>query len=59
MLEKVDRLNIILPLTKEGQNRNISNYFIDSFSENYRNKIIKILDDNYYIPQEIINISDL
>ena len=59
MLEKVDRLNIILPLTKEGQNRNISNYFIDSFSENYRNTIIKILDDNYYIPQEIINISDL
>ena len=59
MLEKVDRLNIILPLTKEGQNRNIGNSFIDSFSENYRNKIIKILDDNYYIPQEIINISDL
>lgn len=59
MLEKAEESHIELPLTKEGQNRNIDKYFIQSFNEGYRNKIIKILEENLYIPQEIINITDL
>ncbi len=53
-LEEVD-----LPTTKEGQNRNISDIFLNEFNEKYRKKIEKILEDNLYIPQEMLNISDL
>lgn len=57
----IDKINDIkgLPKTKEGQNRNINNYFLQEFSLEYREKINDILKKDLYIPQEIINIIDL
>ena len=48
-----------LPKTKEGQNRNIGNDFLDEFSDEYKLNIEEILNKDLYIPQEIINIYDL
>ncbi len=56
MLKKAK--NIILPETKEGQNKNISNYFLDSFNDNDRVEILNILRNNKYIPQEILSSRD-
>jgi len=58
MIDKVNNINS-LPKTKDGQNRNINNYFLQEFSLEYREKIEDILKSNLYIPQEIINIIDL
>ena len=57
----IDKIKDIkgLPETKEGQNRNINNYFLQEFSLEYREKINEILKKDLYIPQEIINIIDL
>ncbi len=56
MLKKARK--IALPDTKEKQNRNIGSLFLGNFSENYRNEILKILGDDKYIPQEILNSRD-
>lgn len=48
-----------LPKTKEGQNKNIKEIFFNNFSQEYREKIEIILKANKYIPQEIINITDI
>ena len=48
-----------LPITKEGQNKNIGDAFFINFDENYKNKILSILQDNKYIPQEALNYEDL
>lgn len=52
-------MNISLPLSKEGQNKNISTVFLQELDENISRLIIKILESGLYIPQEIINYNDL
>lgn len=59
MVDKYIKNNIILPVSKEGQNKNIEDIFLNSFSEEYRTKIMDILLAGRYIPQEIINLGDL
>lgn len=44
-----------LPLTKEGQNRNIGTYFLSAFSQKQQDEIKEILENDRYIPQEILN----
>lgn len=58
MIDKSRNINS-LPKTKEGQNRNINEYFLQQFSSEYKEKIEEILKNDLYIPQEIINIIDL
>ncbi len=58
MLEKAARVRE-LPETKEQQNRNISGTFFAHFREAERREMLEILERGAYIPQEIINISDL
>ena len=58
MIDKSRNINS-LPKTKEGQNRNINEYFLQQFSLEYKEKIEEILKNDLYIPQEIINIIDL
>jgi hypothetical protein len=59
MIDKAKAESICLPKTKEGQNKNISEIFLTEFDKEYRNQIEKILKDGLYIPQEIVNITDL
>lgn len=59
MIDKAKTESICLPKTKEGQNKNISEIFLREFDKEYRNEIEKMLKDGYYIPQEIVNITDL
>ena len=59
MVDKAKIESICLPKTKEGQNKNISEIFLTEFDKEYRNQIEKILKDGLYIPQEIVNITDL
>jgi hypothetical protein len=46
-----------LPITKEGQNSNIGELFTSYFTEADKKKILSMLENRYYIPQEILNIS--
>ena len=48
-----------LPQTKEKQNKNIKDVFLNYFDDDYKNKILTILNKGSYIPQEILNIGDL
>lgn len=48
-----------LPKTKEKQNRNISGHFFSYFSNQQIEQIKDILQKDQYIPQEILNITDL
>lgn len=65
MIDKVKEFNVNLPETKEGQNRNIHELFFEQFNNtlenfiDYKREMKYILENNLYIPQEIINISDL
>jgi len=59
MVDKAKIESICLPKTKEGQNKNISEIFLKEFDKEYRSQIEKILKDGLYIPQEIVNITDL
>lgn len=47
-----------LPFTLEGQNRNIKKVFLNAFSDEQQEAIMKILEMNKYIPQEILTIRD-
>ncbi len=58
MLEKAQQ-NVRLPETKELQNRNISGAFFSYFEDGAQKQMREILARDAYIPQEIINISDL
>lgn len=58
MIDKIINVSS-LPKTKDGQNRNINEYFLKEFSPEYRQKIKDILKKDLYIPQEVINIIDL
>lgn len=60
MLAKADRIGIDnLPRTKEGQNRKIESLFFSCFSQPQQTKIRAILEQDRYIPQEILNIGDM
>lgn len=48
-----------LPLMKEGQNRKMSGRFFSFFLEETRKEAQALLSGGRYIPQEILNISDL
>ncbi len=48
-----------LPITKEGQNRNIEDIFKKNFTEEENKLIDEILTKNYYIPQEILNVGNI
>jgi hypothetical protein len=60
-LKMMDQSDIIgennLPITKEGQNSNIGVLFTSYFTEADKKKILSLLENRYYIPQEILNIS--
>lgn len=59
MIDKYIKNDIILPKSKEGQNKNIEDIFLNNFLEEYKVKIMDILLSGRYIPQEIINFGDL
>lgn len=59
MIEKYIKTCIELPSTKEGQNKNIKDIFLNNFNERHRNVISDILVSGKYIPQEILNIKDI
>lgn len=59
MIDKYIYNSFTLPDTKEQQNKNIKDIFLYNFNEEYKSRIISILSQGKYIPQEIINISDL
>ncbi len=60
MLTKAERIGLeSLPVTKEGQNRKIGDAFFSQFSQPQQEKIKEILEQNRYIPQEILNIADM
>lgn len=59
IVDKCDALIDNLPITKEGQNRNINELFFESFDKSYREKIMFILEKDKYIPQEALNYEDL
>lgn len=59
MVSKAGTMNINLPKTKEGQNRNAGEIFFDYFTKEQRKSMMELLERDEYIPQEILNISDL
>ena len=60
MLTKAERIGIEnLPVTKEGQNRKINTLFLSQFPQTQQDVIKKILEQDRYIPQEILNIADM
>lgn len=58
MIDKYLKMDMPLPKTKSGQNRNISELFLQEFNVEYRKAIVDILERDEYIPQEILNIGD-
>ena len=52
-------MNINLPNTKEGQNRNAGELFFGYFTKEQAKSMMEILERDEYIPQEILNTSDL
>lgn len=55
----LDKANIErLPITKEGQNRNIGEVFFSYFSNEIQSKMKHILQQDKYVPQEILQKSD-
>lgn len=57
MLDKVEGLP--LPNTKEKQNRNITGEFFTYFSSNSKNRMMAILKNELYIPQECLHETDM
>ena len=62
MIQKAEQTNQgnleFLPDTKEGQNRNISKRFYNYFDKTTVGKMKRILQNEKYIPQECLNITD-
>ena len=59
MLEKAKQIGIEqLPMTKTGQNQNISTFFFDSFKKEQVEQMQQILEKGRYIPQEILSVED-
>ena len=59
MVSKAGTMNINLPNTKEGQNRNAGELFFGYFTKEQAKSMMEILERDEYIPQEILNTSDL
>lgn len=59
MVDKYIDENMDLPESKAGQNKNLRGIFMKCFTSDYKRKIMDILVGGCYIPQEILNISDL
>jgi len=59
MIDKCEHEKAELSMSKEKQNKNLKGVFSACFSPEYRKKIMDILKSGRYIPQEIINLSDL
>lgn len=57
MLEKAKK--ILLPVSKEHQNRNCGSEFFGHFREEITVRMKNILESGNYIPQEILRIQDL
>ncbi|MDE7320705.1 MAG: DUF2220 domain-containing protein [Lachnospiraceae bacterium] len=57
MLKKAEQIEV-LPDTREQQNRNIGDSFFQYFSEEISGKMKQVLENETYIPQEILNITD-
>jgi hypothetical protein len=51
--------NLDLPITKDGQNRNIDDVFKNNFTNEEKKLIDEILTKNLYIPQEILNVGNI
>lgn len=59
MLDKAEKLGMDnMPYTKEKQNNNIDNIFLDYFENVRKTQILDILEKGRYIPQEILNEHD-
>ena len=59
MLKKAEHFGIdSLPATKEGQNRNMGEIFFSFFTKEAKERMKDILEQNKYIPQEILNYTD-
>lgn len=58
IIEKYKNMDIDLPVSKDNQNKNIDNKFINYFDKYYKNEIENILKSGLYIPQEILNVED-
>ena len=59
MLYKAENIGIdLMPTTKKGQNKNITDLFFKQFNNRFVIKIKKLLEEGRYIPQEIVNSND-
>ena len=59
MIDKAEKMGFDnLPYAKERQRKDIGTMFLDKFNDEYRGKIIQILESGKYIPQEILNVHD-
>ena len=47
-----------LPTTKEGQNRQLQGFFFKQFSAATQQNIRSVLEQDLYIPQEILTVLD-
>lgn len=55
MIDDID----LLPQTKDNQNTNIKEVFFETFDELYKERILNVLEQRKYIPQEALNYGDL
>ena len=59
MLDKAEKIGFHnMPCTKEKQNANIENIFLDYFSDDRKRQLLELLREGRYIPQEILNEHD-
>lgn len=59
MLDKAENMGFHnMPRTKEKQNTNIGNIFLDFFSDDRKRQLLELLNEGRYIPQEILNEHD-
>ena len=58
MLQKYKHMDVVLPISKEKQNKNIKSNFLNNFDHNTKENILEILNNGKYIPQEILNVDD-
>lgn len=59
MLEVMDNSSQDMPDSKEGQNKNIGNEFLQFFDSEIQKKMMKLLSSGKYIPQECVNYENM
>jgi hypothetical protein len=59
MIDRMQQEKYQLPLSKEGQNKNINEEFFTWFDDEYIFKMKSLLKSGAYIPQEIVSLRDL